>query len=265
MKTRKTLGLALGSGGVRGLSHIGVIKSLLKHNIPIDYLAGSSIGSWIGACYGLYQDFEKLEEMTVGKRKEKFFSFLEPALGGGVIRGEKLEKMLNGWLDNSDFDDLKIPFKVVATDLITGRQVVFDKGNLAAAVRASITVPGFFKPVVIKKMILVDGGISNPVPDDVVKAMGADVVVAVNLDYKGDFDFNQKKLDFTSVTRRTIEVMKQNLAEYSLSEADIVIKPSLREQASWTKYFLNGNGQEIVKIGEQEMDKAIPELKKLLG
>lgn len=265
MKSRKTLGLALGSGGVRGLAHIGIIKSLLKHDIEIDYLAGSSIGSWIGACYSLYGDLAKLEEVTVGKRKEKFFSFLEPALGGGVIKGKKLEKMLNDWLGNSNFDDLKLPFKAVATDLVSGQQVVFDKGNLAFAVRASMAVPGFFKPAVMEKMILADGGISNPVPDDVVKSMGADVVLAINLDSQGRFDFSPKKLDLANVTMRTIEVMRQNLAEYSLSKADMVIKPEFNIRASWTGYFINGNGREIVQIGERAMDDQITELKKRLA
>lgn len=265
MAKRKTIGLALGSGAVRGFAHIGVIKTLVKHNIPIDYISGSSIGSWVGAYYSLYQDIEKLEEFTIGKRKEKFLSFLEPTLSGGIVKGERLQTMLDGWLGRASFSDLKIPLDTVATDLISGKQVIFNQGNLALAIRASMAVPGVFRPVKFGKMLLVDGGISNPVPDDLVKNMGADIVIAVNLDNRDNFKYIEKRLDFAAVAVRTIEIMRQNLADYSIQYSDIIIKPDLAKYSSWAKYFLSGQGRQIVSIGEKETEKIIPQLKKLIA
>ena len=118
MTTRKKIGLALGSGGVRGLVHVGVLKVLIENNIPIDYIAGTSIGAWVGAHYALFQDIKKLEEFTVGKRQEKLLSFIDTSFSGGLVKGKKLEKLLNVWLNNSDFKDLKIPLSIVSTDLI---------------------------------------------------------------------------------------------------------------------------------------------------
>jgi len=261
----KKLGLALGSGGSRGLAHVGVIKSLIKHNIAIDYLAGSSIGAWVGAHYALYKNLDKLEELTVGMKKEKLLSFIEPSLSGGLIKGERLEKLLNNWLKNASFNDLKIPLKIVATDLISGEPVVFDKGNLAFAVRASMAIPNFFKPVVYKSCLLVDGGISNPVPDNLVKQQGADIVLAVNLDnYQASGRFSLKDTRLDKISKRTLEVMRYNLAKRSIRQADLILELSLVKYASWSEYFTGNIGPQIVNIGEQATDKIISRLKILL-
>ena len=131
MKKRKKLGVALGSGGPKGLYHIGVIKELVKNGIPIDYLAGSSIGSWVGGHYALFQDIEKLEELTNGRKIEKLISMFEFSFSGGLIKGKKLEQLLDEWLEGARFSDLKIPFRAVATDLMAGVPVVFQTGDLA--------------------------------------------------------------------------------------------------------------------------------------
>lgn len=266
MPTRKKFGLALGSGAIRGFAHIGVIKSLLRHNIPIDFLAGSSIGAWIAVYYALYQDIDKLEQTTLGMKKEKLISFLEPSLSGGLIRGERIEKLLNNWFKDSSFHDLFIPTQVVATDLITGEPFVFNKGNLALAVRASMAVPSFFKPVIHKSHMLVDGGVSNPVPDNLVKQLGADVILAVNLDnFEAQGRFSTKNNRFDQVAVRTIEVMRYNLAKHSTKQADLVLDLSLAKYSSWSKYFTTDVGNEIVKIGEEKTNQIIPELKKMLN
>jgi NTE family protein len=259
----KKVGLALGSGGVRGLAHIGVLKVLIKNNIPIDYIAGASIGSWVGAYYALTKDIGKLEELMVGNKQEKLFSFAEISFTGGLIKGEKLEKLLNEWLHYANFDNLKIPLKVVATDLVKGEEVIFDQGSVAVAARASMAVPGFFKPVKIGEQILVDGGVSNPVPDGIVKKMGADIVISVNLDNCQ----NIKSLEENSYTRfdevasRSLEIMRKFLAKESMKNSDFIIQPPLKEYSSWLDYFTKNKGAEIVAIGEKETEKIIPELK----
>ena len=265
MENRKTVGLALGSGGARGLAHIGVIKVLLKHKIPIDYISGSSVGSWVGAHFALYQDIEKTADFTAGRKKEKLSSFLEPNVSGGLVKGEKLELMLNDWLDNATFADLKIPLKIASTDLISGRKVVCSEGRLAPAVRASMAVPGFFKPVVFENLALVDGGLSNPVPVDLVKELGAEVVIAVNLDFFAGFDnILPTDVGYSNLADGTIRIMRHHLAQYACKDADFIIQPDLSKCSSWSSYFLNKQDSEGIRLAEEATEKIIPALKEMI-
>lgn len=263
---RKKLGLALGSGGVRGLAHIGVIKTLLKHNIPIDCIAGASIGAWIGAHFALYQDIDKTADFTVGKKKEKLLSFLEPTLSGALIGGEKLESLLDLWLEGASFNDLKIPFKIAATDIISGNKVSFSSGKLAKIIRASMAVPGFFKPVVFEDKILIDAGVSNPVPIDLVKELGADIVLAVNLDFFNGFPgMSPKDFSYMNSASATLNIMRHHLTQYACEKADFVIEPPLRSLSSWSNYFKNNSkDEEIIEIAEIETEKIIFALKEKL-
>ncbi|MCX6796247.1 MAG: patatin-like phospholipase family protein, partial [Candidatus Falkowbacteria bacterium] len=179
---RKKVGLALGSGGVRGLAHIGVLRALIKNNIPIDYIAGCSVGAFIGSYYALYQDLDKLIRTTLDNKREKLAALLEPTWRGGIIKGEKVFELFKKYFGEAEFKDTKIPLRIVATDLASGEREVFSQGKIVDAVRASTAVPYVFAPFIQGDKILVDGGISNPVPDNIVKAMGAEVVIAVNLD-----------------------------------------------------------------------------------
>lgn len=267
MKNRKTVGLALGSGGVRGLAHIGVIKVLLKHKIPIDYISGCSIGAWIGAHFALYQDIEKTADFTAGKKKEKLSSFLEPTLSGGLVKGEKIEALLNGWLDGANFEDLKIPLKIAATDLINNDKIVFSEGRLAPAVRSSMSVPGFFKPVIFEHRAFVDGGLSNPVPVDLVKELGAEVVVAVNLDFFSGYDnVSPAEVGYGNLADGTIKIMRHHLAQYSCRGADFIIQPDLMAYSSWAHYFMNDKDDSVIKLAEEATEKIIPALKeKIFG
>jgi len=268
MSQQKTFGLALGSGGPKGLVHVGVIKELLKNDIRIDFIAGTSIGAWVGAHYALYEDVELLEELTVGRRKEKFFALLDLTLKGGLIYGDKLHKTLKGWLNDSKFSDTKIPFRCVATNIIEGKAKVFSRGLIVPAIQASMAIPTLFRPVKIDKAYYVDGGTINPVPDDVVKNMGADVVLAVNLDNcKTKNGFNSK--DITSITRvasRSFEIMRHYLAEQNIKDADFVLRPQMKdmEPSIWKEYFLGKYGPELVRIGERETRKIIKDLKNAL-
>lgn len=265
MSKRKKIGLALGSGAVRGLVHVGVIKTFIKNNIPIDFMAGSSVGAWIAAHYGLYQNIIRLEEYTVKKKKEKLYTLLEPSLKGGIIKGQKMENLLNGWLNQANFSDTKIPIRIVATDLLNGEPVILDKGNLAFAARASMSIPTLFKPVEYKKTLLVDGGVCNPVPDDVVREMGADVVVSINLDNYRNRELNKDKLSLTNAVDKSFDIMRYYLASYSLKNSDFIIEPKFKdiELTSWTSYFTKDIGYRLVALGEKEARRIIKPLKKL--
>ena len=178
---RPTVGLALGSGSARGWAHIGVIRALAEMGITPDVVAGSSIGAFVGAAYASDQ-LDRLEHWVVSLTWKQIFNYLDLSLlGGGLIQGGKLLKLARERLNDPLIESLPRQFGAVATELDTGREVWFRDGPLMDAVRASIGLPGLFAPVKLQGRWLVDGGLANPVPVSLCRAMGADVVIAVNL------------------------------------------------------------------------------------
>lgn len=176
------IGLALGSGAARGLTHIGVLKAIEESGIKIDYISGSSIGALIGGAYAMGMPVEEIENIALKTNWKLMAKIFSPALSlSSLINTNYLSEFLNTIFNNKSFEDLKIPFSAVATDIQTGKMVVLEKGDLAAAIRASISVPVIFSPVTLGKHKLVDGGLVNPTPVDVVKKMKVDKVIAVNL------------------------------------------------------------------------------------
>ncbi|MDP8262472.1 MAG: patatin-like phospholipase family protein [Candidatus Ancaeobacter aquaticus] len=187
-------GLALGSGAARGLAHIGVLKALQEENVDIDMIAGSSIGALVGACYATSGDITFLEEIALKVDWKQMFRLTDPNfafLFRGAIHGKKVKELLKSIIGDIEFKDLKIPLSIVATDANTCEEIVIHEGSVVEAVRASISIPAIFMPVkysggdartgVIKERYLIDGGIVNPIPIDVVKDMGATFVIACNV------------------------------------------------------------------------------------
>jgi len=173
--------IALGSGAARGWAHIGVINELRNLGIEPEIVAGSSIGALVGAAYAADQ-LERLEQWTRALDWKGILKYLDPTLlGGGLIQGEKLTELVAQYVEDLHFEALPRPLGVVATELETGREVWFREGPVMAAVRASIGLPGLFTPLKHEGRWLVDGGLANPVPVSLCRAMGADVVIAVNL------------------------------------------------------------------------------------
>jgi NTE family protein len=180
-KSRKKVGLALGGGAARGWAHIGVINAFQEADIPIDYLAGTSIGALVGAFFAGNQinNLEKLVLHLDWKDIITFFDVVFPK--AGLIDGKKITELLKKYISQLKIEELSIPFAAVATDIVTGEEVILDKDDIIDAIRASISVPGIFTPVKINNQILVDGGVVNPVPVNVVKNMGAEVVIAIDV------------------------------------------------------------------------------------
>ena len=181
---RTKIGLALGGGAARGLAHIGVLKALGENNIHVDMIAGTSIGALVGACFAKDGEINTLEEIILNIDWKQLALLLDPnlvLLKKGFIHGEKIKELLCSIIGDIEFKDLKIPFRVIATDVITGEEVVIDGGSVAEAVRASISIPVIFTPVKFENRFLVDGGIVNPVPVNVVRNMGAEFIIACNV------------------------------------------------------------------------------------
>ena len=176
---RPLVGLALGGGAARGAAHIGVLKVLAEEGIPIDRVAGTSVGSVVGAAVCAGMSWQRILERARRIDWPDIASLTLPRRG--FLRMDRFEGLIRDTIGVEDFRDLAIPLSTVAVDLTTGRQVVFNLGPIARAVRASCSVPGVFEPVQEGEGVLVDGGLLNEVPADVVRAMGADVVLAVSL------------------------------------------------------------------------------------
>ncbi len=261
---RPKIGLALGSGGAKGLAHIGVIKILEKNGIPIDFVAGSSIGAMIGGFFAENGNIKKVEKIARGANWRLAFSLLDPAIIQGLLGGDKVKNFIEENIDKVPFKKLKIPLAVVATDLKNGKTVVMRDGEVASAIRASISFPLVFKPVKRKGKLLADGGLSSPVPVDVVRGMGADIVIAVNLDANYFANGNHRKdsdFGFYKIANRSINLLRHHLAEQNIKSADIVVDPRLG-RTSWSKFV---DGKEIIAVGERATKKVLPQIKKLLA
>lgn len=178
--SRPRIGLALGSGSARGWSHIGVIRILEEAGIVPDIVCGTSIGALVGAAYADGQ-LEKFEAWVRGLTWQGVVGLLDFTVSGGLIHGEKLFSFLRSHLNDQTIGDLPKAYGAVATELATGREIWLREGSVIDAVRASAALPGLFKPALRNEGLLVDGALVNPVPVSLCRAMGADIVIAVDL------------------------------------------------------------------------------------
>lgn len=180
MAAKPKLGIALGSGSARGWSHIGVLRALAEAGVEPDIVCGCSIGAFVGAAY-VNGDLEKLEHWVAALDWKGVLGLFDVSLKGGLIKGDKLIDFFSRNFVDHDFSALPKPFACVATDLETGREIWLKEGSVAAAVRASIALPGLFTPQQRDGRLLVDGALVNPVPVSLCRALGADIVIAVDL------------------------------------------------------------------------------------
>lgn len=281
---RPKIGLVLSGGGARGIAHIGVIKVLEEMKIPIDFIAGTSMGAIVGGLYAAGASPDDLEHLVMGipwneafkdkpspdqlsfRRKEESQAYkIDLNLGygdgklktaRGFVQGQNLTVLLKKLLlhtsDIKDFDQLPIPFRAVAADIETGEPVVIGSGDLAGALRASMSIPGFFAPAELDGRMLVDGGISNNLPIDVARAMGADILIVVDI---GTHLRKREKLSsMASVTAQVMTIMIQrNVAAQiqTLKSEDVLIQPDLGDVG--TTDFTHA--QKAIKIGMDAADK----------
>ncbi len=178
----REVGLALGSGGAKGLAHIAVVEYLQSMDIPIDYIAGSSIGAVIGALHGV-GSLARFKEDIMRFTFREMIGYMDPMVPrSGIIQGKGFVKFMERYIPrDAKIEDLKTPLAVLATDYSSGTSVIFRKGNILQALRASVSIPGVLVPVRYGKTILIDGGVANPLPVNIVRGMGAGITIAVNL------------------------------------------------------------------------------------
>ena len=228
-KNRPRIGLALGGGAARGLAHLGVLQVLIEEKIPIDFIAGVSVGSIVAAGFAAGLSMEQLiqqAESVTWKHLSRWSLSLR-----GFNRNDRMADWLESILPVSTFEELKVPLRVLATDLRTGKPVVLERGPLFPAIRASCAIPGLYVPVEVNGCLLADGYLTCNLPVQQVREMGADIVVAsaIGLEISDQVNLN----NIYQILLRSFSIMSSAVQNNSLSDADVLIQPRI-ENFSWT-------------------------------
>lgn len=296
---RPKVALVLGGGGAKGAAEVGVLKVIERAGVPVDIVVGTSIGSIVGGLYAAGYTAAQLDTMfcqqewislltdwkidmsTDPYRVEDGVTYVfgfpvydRNSQGFGVIRGTQIEQMLDSMLTRqgcADFGKLPKPFRCVAADFRHAREVVLGKGSVSRAMRASMAIPGVFKPVSYEGMMLVDGGMTNNLPVDVARSMGADIVIAVDLEQKqkqerpaadtGFLGAIASLLDFEGLLNWVTQRPDITKHHENAADADIYIHPQLPDDDA--SNFGNKNAARIMAIGEQEAERHWQELVRL--
>jgi NTE family protein len=248
--------LALGSGGSRGFAHIGVLKALEANGVHIDIVVGTSAGSVVGALYAAGYKSAEIERIALDLDQDRLKD--ADLSTRGYIRGEQLQDFINRELKNRSIEQLDIPFIAVATQLDTGYPVTFNRGNTGKAVRASSSIPGVYYPVQIGEHEYVDGDLKSPVPVSVARAMGADIVIAVDISQQPkDQPYAQ---DIIDILKQSLRIMRQSVLAHELDAAQIVIRPDIGR----TPEINEESKLRLIKNGEDAAIAMLPQIREWL-
>ncbi len=283
------VGLALGAGGARGLTHLGVIRALHRHGIPLDMIAGSSIGAVVGAMYSATLDIEWVEQRFRKMLPSEEFAesginlvqaqapgdepgFLEWATHyirhklvlnfsdsrSGVVKTERLARLIDFLLPVKTFAELRLPFACVAVDLQTGNDVVIDAGNLVEAVTASASIPGYLPPVQMEPGLLSDGGVGQPVPGDTARQLGAEFIIAVDVSIHRFAPLAEQNI--VTILGRAGEITAARLSQALVHRWDVLLHPDTLN-AHWTRFDLL---DDLIAEGERVVEQQIDTIRRNL-
>ena len=227
MDNKVKVGLALSGGALRGLAHIGALEVLTEENIPIDMVAGTSMGSVVGGLFatGMTPKYmRKIAESITLLEERKYIDITIPRMG--MIKGKKIENVIYTLCGGANIENLKLPFKAIACCIEDNSIVEFTKGSLTSAIRCSIAIPGVFEPVVYKGKTYVDGGVLDRVPVDEVRSMGADYVISVDVNSHGGPNATPKSI--FDVLMTVFEMMEWQAMKKNADDADADILPKVR-------------------------------------
>jgi len=249
------IAVVLGAGASKGFAHIGVLKVLESHKIPVHMIVGTSVGSFVGSLYAYGYSPYDLQTIALGLQKDDVADYIIP--DNGFIKGEKLENYINAKVKYTPMEKFKIPFYVVATNIQNGEEMIFGRGNAGKAVRASCSIPGIFNPVLIGEKYYVDGGVINPLAADVAQKFGADVVIAVDISASIETAVPKSTVE---TIMQAVDIMYNKIASFHIKYADIVIKPKVGHIGSsdFTKRH------EAIMEGEKAATKAIPAINQII-
>ncbi|MBC7231756.1 MAG: patatin-like phospholipase family protein [Chloroflexi bacterium] len=274
---RPKVGVALSGGGSRGLAHIGVLKVIEREGIPVHFLAGTSMGGVIAAGYaaGLGTAYLEAEALRMGKLRNLARLIDRSFSNQGLLRGQRIREYFEHQLGGATFADLRIPLALIAVDLIKGEEVILKEGSIADALRATISLPGVFVPFHMNEWLLVDGGVLNNLPADVVRRMGADVVIAVDVsvrlqDYSQLLRKGKHRLlpiaveTLTETLQRTVGIMERQLVAQKLAQArpEVLIEPMLDNDINLLSGF--AKVADCIAAGENAAVAALPAIRQVL-
>ncbi|MFW5643010.1 MAG: patatin-like phospholipase family protein [Alkalispirochaeta sp.] len=237
------IGLALGGGAARGIAHIGVLKVIEEAGLPISAVAGTSVGSIVGALMAAGLSWREIYEVSrnIGWSKLLQLSFS----GLGIVKTSRLETLVEEIVGDRNIEDLSIPFAAIAVDIGTFEEVVFTSGPVARAVRASSSIPGIFEPVMDGDRALVDGGVTNNLPTDHTRALGATTVIAVELN--AHMESQGPPANLFDVSYRSFAALMLNTSREGRADADVLIEPAIGH----IMYHDLGKAQELFDAGEE--------------
>ncbi len=254
---RPVVGVALGGGMARGCAHVGVLRELERHEIPIDLLAGTSVGSLIGGAYATGLSPDEIEKLATTIRWNDLGRPTVSLLG--FYNSERTEDYVRKNFPVTEFEQTRIPFGAVATDLQTGKMVIFTEGSIPLAIRASCAMPVFYTPVTVNGRMMVDGGLVGHIPASVARMMGADIVIAVDVNSQ-HLPIPQPTNMFT-IMSQALSVMGRSAVSYIYSDADVIIRPEIER----VRPDDLSKAAEMIEAGEAATRKLIPKIRKLLS
>lgn len=256
---RPSIGLALSGGAARGIAHVGVLRALAEHEIPIDFVSGTSAGSIVGGAFAAGMPISEIEELGRSLRWRDVGRMTMSRLG--VQSNARLEEYLRARLPVTRFEDLRVPFAAVATDLNTGAPVVMrDQGDVPFAIRASCAIPGWYVPVTDENgRQLVDGGLVAVIPSSFARSLGAELVIAVDVNAEGATFFGSAS-SVIGVVLQSMLVVQKTASLHQLASADFVIKPRVGH-IRWDEM---GRADELITAGYEATKESIPHLVALI-
>ena len=251
------IALILGGGGSKGLAHVGVLKELERAGIYPDLIVGCSSGAIVGALYADQPHAHRLEKLLIGLKRSDLIDISLLSSKFGIAKGTRFKKFLEKHINAPTFHELRIPLIAVATDLKTGELIELAEGEIIPSIMASSAVPGVFHPVYYKGRYLIDGGIIDPIPVQVAKKYGAQMIIAVDV---GDDLPDKEPSHFFGVIKRSLEISHRKLSEYVTTDADITI---------WMNFqgfgmFSDSYNETIYQHGRKMFRENLPRIQKLM-
>jgi NTE family protein len=253
---RPVVGIALGGGVARGMAHVGVLRELEKNDIPIDLIAGTSAGALAGACYAAGMTPDQIEELACNMSWSDLGRVTVSRLG--FYNSERTESFLKKTLPVSRFEQTRIPLGIVATDLQAGKMVVFTEGDIPLAVRASCAIPCYFIPVMVNGRMMVDGGVVGHLPASVARGMGADIVIAVDVNSEGRPI--PPPTNIFTIMSQSLSIMGRSSVTYLYQDADLIVRPRVGDFSTDDL----SKARELIQAGEEAARRTMPAIKKLL-
>ena len=255
---RKRVGIALGSGGMRGMAHIGILQVLEEAGIPIDLISGASVGAFFGAAYAAEMDLYALGKFAGWLKKFDVLDVPNP-FRSGLLSGNKFQKLIRLVTDDRTFEQTCVPFWCSAVDLRSGETTYLHHGPLYSAVRASISIPGLMRPIRMDGHTYIDGGTVEELPIEILRKNGADVVIGVDLSISPPYQ--PKKERVRQILFRSVDIMRAAINRLTPKTADVLIRPDV----SFMGQIIPHDAAESIRVGRAAAYEALPAIREALA